>query len=261
MTAARHASVTIDGHCEPVIGKGHSSKIERAILLAAGLGTRMRPLTETRPKPLVEVAGKALIDHVLDALTLAGIKRTIVNVHHLASAVETHLASRTEPEIVISDERDRLLDSGGGIRKALPHLGPGPFLSLNADSLWIDGPSPNLNRMVEAFDAERMDILLLVASTSLSIGWGNRGDFSMDQHGRLKRPEPGEVTPFAYAGTAILKPELFAGTPDVFSLNLLFDRAIERGRLFGLRLEGFWMHVGTPQAVEEAGIRLRASLA
>lgn len=230
------------------------------MLLAAGLGSRMRPLTDKRPKPLVEVAGKALIDYSLDALGAAGIKRTIVNVHYLADQMEAHLGGRKQPEIQISDERAALLDSGGGIKKALPHLGQSPFLSLNSDAIWLDGPRPNLTRLMEAWDADRMDILLLVASTSYAVGWGNRGDFSMDQQGRLHRPKPGEVTPFAYAGVAILKPELFNDTPNIFSLNLLFNRAIAQNRLFGLRMEGLWMHVGTPEAVEEAALRMRASL-
>ena len=230
------------------------------MLLAAGLGTRMRPLTDDRPKPLVEVNGKAMVDYVLDALAIAGVERTIVNVHYFADAMERHLASRTRPRIVISDERARLLDSGGGVKNALPQLGEGPFLSLNSDAIWIEGPRPNLNRMAEAWDPATMDILLLVASTSFAVGWGNKGDFSMDQHGRLRRPKAGEVTPFAYAGIAVLKPELFEDTPEIFSLNLLFNRALERQRLFGLRMEGVWMHVGTPDAVGEAAQRMQASV-
>ena len=234
--------------------------IDHAMLLAAGLGTRMRPLTDTRPKPLVEVAGKPMVDYVLDALAEAGVMQTVVNVHYLADMMETHLKHRLKPRIIISDERDALLDSGGGVKKALPHLGAAPFFSLNSDAIWIDGPRPNLQRMIEAFDPAAADILLLVASTSLAVGWGNKGDFAMDQAGRLRRPKPGEVTPFAYAGIAILKPELFDDTPERFSLNLLFDRAMAKDRLFGLRLEGLWMHVGTPEAVEEAAIRMHASV-
>lgn len=237
-----------------------NTAIDTAMLLAAGLGTRMRPLTDAVPKPLVKVDGKAMIDYVLDALDASGITRVVVNVHYRADQIEAHLATRSRPEIVISDERAGLLDSGGGVKKALPHLGDKPFLSLNSDAIWIDGPRPNILRMIDAFDAEAMDILLLVASTSYAVGWGNKGDFSMDQHGRLRRPKPGEVTPFAYAGIAILKPELFIDTPDIFSLNLLFNRAIERERLFGLRMEGLWMHVGTPEAVDEASHRIRASV-
>lgn len=241
-------------------GRTLDTAIDTAMLLAAGLGTRMRPLTDAVPKPLVKVDGKAMIDYVLDALDTSGITRVVVNVHYRADQIEAHLATRSRPEIVISDERAGLLDSGGGVKKALPHLGDKPFLSLNSDAIWIDGPRPNILRMIDAFDADAMDILLLVASTSYAVGWGNKGDFSMDQHGRLRRPKPGEVTPFAYAGIAILKPELFVDTPDIFSLNLLFNRAIERERLFGLRMEGLWMHVGTPEAVDEASHRIRASV-
>ncbi|MBY0613280.1 MAG: nucleotidyltransferase family protein [Beijerinckiaceae bacterium] len=241
-------------------GRTLNTAIDTAMLLAAGLGTRMRPLTDTVPKPLVKVDGKAMIDYVLDALDASGITRVVVNVHYRADQIEAHIEHRDRPEIVISDERSGLLDSGGGVKKALPHLGDKPFLSLNSDAIWIDGPRPNILRMIDAFDADTMDILLLVASTSYAVGWGNKGDFSMDQHGRLRRPKPGEVTPFAYAGIAILKPELFVDTPDIFSLNLLFNRAIERERLFGLRMEGLWMHVGTPEAVDEASHRMRASV-
>ena len=234
--------------------------IDSAMLLAAGLGTRMRPLTDDRPKPLVQVAGKPLIDYALDALQGVGIGTVVVNVHYRAEMIEDHVAHRSEPLIRISDERDGLLDSGGGVRKALPLLGDKPFFSLNSDAIWIDGPRSNLTRMLEVWNVGAMDILLLVASTSSAIGWGNKGDFSMDQFGRLHRPKPGEVTPFAYTGVAIMKPELFDGTPEKFSLNLLFNRALERQRLFGLRLEGLWMHVGTPDAVIEAESRLHESV-
>jgi len=230
------------------------------MLLAAGLGTRMRPLTDDRPKPLVEVHGRPMIDYILDALQEAGVERVVVNVHYRADQMERHLSARSRPSILISDERDKLLDSGGGVRKALPLIGTEPFLSLNSDAIWLDGPRPNLLRLAEHWEPEQMDILLLVASTSFAVGWGNKGDFSMDQHGRLSRPQPGEVTPFAYAGVAVLKPELFADTPEIFSLNLLFDRAIATGRLFGLRMEGIWMHVGTPDAVQEADRRIAAAV-
>ncbi len=230
------------------------------MLLAAGLGTRMRPLTDSRPKPLVEVEGKAMIDYVIDSLADAGIERVVVNVHYFADMMEAHLSARKNPEILISDEREKLLDSGGGVKKALPMLGAMPFLSLNSDAIWLDGPRSNITRMIEHWDAETMDILLLLASTSHAVGWGNKGDFSMDQRGVIHRPKPGEITPFAYAGVAILKPDLFAGTPDVFSLNRLFNEAIGRERLFGLRLEGLWMHVGTPDAVQEAEQKIQASV-
>ena len=235
-------------------------KITHAMLLAAGLGTRMRPLTHTRPKPLIEVEGKAMLDYVLDALHVSGVEQVVINTHYLADMIEAHVKPRISPAITISDERSQLLDSGGGVKKALPYLGNQPFLILNSDAIWLDGSKPNITRMMEEWDSTKMDILLLLATTSNAVGWGNKGDFAMDQHGHLNRPKVGEVTPFAYAGVAIFKPELFCDVPDIFSLNLLFNRAIERGTLFGIRLEGLWMHVGTPEAVEEAEIKIRQSV-
>ncbi len=234
--------------------------IKNAMLLAAGLGTRMRPLTNTCPKPLIKVEGKAMLDYVLDALQESGVKQVVVNTHYLADMIEAHVKNRVNPSIVISNERDQLLDSGGGVKKALPHLGHEPFLILNSDAIWLDGPRSNITRMMEGWDPEKMDILLLLASTSNAVGWGNKGDFNMDQYGTLSRPQLGEITPFAYAGVAIFKPELFNNVPDVFSLNLLFNRAIEARTLFGIRLEGLWMHVGTPEAVKEAELKIRQSM-
>jgi N-acetyl-alpha-D-muramate 1-phosphate uridylyltransferase len=234
----------------------------RAMVLAAGLGTRMRPLTEATPKPLVTVGGKRLIDHVLDRLAAAGVDTAVVNVHYLAEQIERHLAVRRAPNIVISDERGELLDTGGGVVKALPLLGAAPFLHLNADTVWIDGVRPNLIRLAESFDAARMDALLLLAATSSSVGYAGRGDFAMAPDGRLRRRPEREVAPFIYAGVAILMPALFADAPSgAFSLNLLFDRAIGAGRLHGLRLEGVWMHVGTPEAVAAAEAAILASAA
>jgi len=230
------------------------------MVLAAGLGTRMRPLTETQPKPLVRVAGKALIDHVLDPLAEAGVGTAVVNVHHFADQMEAHLASRQRPRIVLSDERAQLLDSGGGVRKALPHLGTGPFFVLNADSFWIDGPRSNLARLAEAFDPARMDVLLLLASTAASTGYDGRGDFVMDPHGGLERRTERGVAPFVYAGVAILAPGLFDTMPDgPFSLNRIFDAALSAKRLHGLRLDGFWLHVGTPAAIGQAEARIAQS--
>jgi MurNAc alpha-1-phosphate uridylyltransferase len=222
------------------------------MVLAAGLGTRMRPVTDTRPKPLVEIGGKALVDFILDACAVAGVETAVVNVHYLADMMEAHLAGRERPRVVVSDERDRLLDSGGGVLKALPVLGDEPFFILNADAVWIDGPRSNLRRLAEAWDPDTMDVLLLCAPSSTAVGWGNRGDFAMDQLGRLTRAGAREITPFVYAGAGIWKPGLFAGRPEVFSLNRIFDELVPQGRLHGLRLEGFWMHVGTPDAIPEA---------
>ncbi len=233
--------------------------IDTAMILAAGHGTRMRPLTNDMPKPMVPVAGKPMIDHLLDRLATAGVRRATVNVHYLAEHLEHHLAKRSAPAIAISDERPLLLDSGGGVRKALPTLGD-TFFVLNADTVWIEGPRRNLERLIETWDPDRMDILVLVAATVTSIGWNNRGDFAMDQAGRLRRPRPSEITPFAYAGVGIWKAQLFENTPDVFSLNRLFDAGIAAGRLFGLRLDGTWMHVGTPQALDEANTCIAESI-
>jgi N-acetyl-alpha-D-muramate 1-phosphate uridylyltransferase len=233
-----------------------------AMVLAAGLGTRMRPLTDAKPKALVAVGGKALIDNVLDRLTAAGVTSAVVNVHHFADQIERHLAGRRNPQILISDERGMLLDTGGGVVKALPLLGPAPFFHLNSDTIWIDGVKPNLIRLAESFDAGRMDALLLLAATSASVGYMGRGDFAMGPDGRLRRRLEREVVPFVYAGVAILNPALFTDAPsDAFSLNLLFDRAIEAGRLYGLRLEGVWMHVGTPDAIGAAEAAILASAA
>jgi len=231
-----------------------------AMVLAAGLGTRMRPLTDTMPKPLVPVAGKPLLDHVLDRLASTGVDRVVVNVHYLADQIIAHTASRTKPRVTISDERGLLLGTGGGVVKALPELGAAPFFHINSDTIWIDGVTPNLTRLAEAFDAATMDALLLLAPTSGSVGYDGRGDFTMATDGRLRRRGEREVAPFVYAGAAILAPALFADAPaGEFSLTDLFDRAAEAGRLHGLRLEGLWMHVGTPEAVGEAEAAIRKS--
>jgi MurNAc alpha-1-phosphate uridylyltransferase len=231
-----------------------------AMVLAAGKGERMRPITDRIPKPMVAVGGKALIDHVLDRLAAAGVARAVVNVHYLADQLERHLAARQQPQIVISDEREKLLDTGGGVVLALGKLGPDPFFHVNSDTIWIDGVRPNLERLAAGFDAARMDALLLLAPTATSIGYSGRGDYRMLPDGRLQRRAEREVAPFVYAGAAILKPELFAGAPvGAFSLTKLFDRAQVAGRLYGLRLEGVWMHVGTPEAIAIAEDAIRAS--
>jgi N-acetyl-alpha-D-muramate 1-phosphate uridylyltransferase len=224
-----------------------------AMVLAAGLGTRMRPFNGQAPKPLVEVGGKALIDHVLDRLADTGVERAIVNVHYLADQIEAHLQSRRRPRIVISDERGTLLGTGGGVVKALPELGDGPFFHVNSDTIWIDGVKPNLRLLAAAFAPDRMDALLLLAPTTTSIGYAGRGDFAMASDGRLTRRRERDVVPFVYAGAAILTPGLFRDAPaGAFSLTAMFDRAAEADRLYGLRLEGVWMHVGTPEAVAAA---------
>jgi MurNAc alpha-1-phosphate uridylyltransferase len=232
----------------------------RAIVLAAGLGTRMRPYNGHVPKPLIALGGKSLIDYALDRLADAGVERAVVNVHHLADAVERHLAARARPRIVISDERAGLLGTGGGIAKALPALGDAPFFLVNSDTVWLDGVKPNIARLADAFDPQAMDALLLLAPTTDSIGYAGRGDFAMLPDGRLRRRAEREVVPFVYAGAAILAPALFAAAPaGAFPLTPLFDRAAQKGRLFGLRLEGVWMHVGTPEAVAAAEAALAAT--
>jgi N-acetyl-alpha-D-muramate 1-phosphate uridylyltransferase len=232
----------------------------RAIVLAAGMGTRMRTYNGHIPKPLVEVGGKSLIDYSLDRLADAGVESVVVNVHHLADILERHLAPRQRPHIVISDERGELLGTGGGIAKALPKLGDSPFFLVNSDTVWLDGVRPNFTRMAEAFDPRSMDAMLLLAPTTSSIGYAGRGDFAMLPDGRLRRRRENEVVPFVYAGAAVLSPSLFADAPKgAFALTVLFDRAAERDRLFGLRLEGVWMHVGTPEAVAAAEAALAAT--
>jgi MurNAc alpha-1-phosphate uridylyltransferase len=233
-----------------------------AMVLAAGLGTRMRPLTDTRPKPLVEVAGKALLDHMLDRLADAGVEIAVVNVHYLAEQIERHVAARKRPRVVISDERGQILGTGGGVVKALPQLGNAPFFHTNSDSIWIEGVTPNLTRLATAFDATTMDALLLLAPTAGSVGYAGRGDFTMAPGGALTRREERDVAPFVYAGAAILTPAMFKGAPQgEFSLTTLFDRAAAAGRLHGLRLDGLWMHVGTPEAISEAEAAIRKSTA
>jgi len=231
-----------------------------AMVLAAGLGTRMRPFNGHIPKPLVEVGGKALIDCVLDRLAAAGVERVVINVHHLAEQIERHVQGRTRPRIIISDEREALMGTGGGVAKALPALGDAPFFHVNSDTIWIDGVKPNLARLAAAFAPARMDALLLLASTATSIGYAGRGDYAMTPDGRLTPRGERDVVPFVFAGAAILAPALFRGAPTgAFPLTTLFNRAAEAGRLHGLRLEGVWMHVGTPEAVAAAEAALAAT--
>ncbi len=238
-----------------------SHRPDRAMVLAAGLGTRMRPLTDRVPKPLIRVAGRPLIDHVLDRLADARVETAVVNVHHFADQIERHLKDRRRPRIVISDEGEALLGTGGGVAKALD-LFDAPFFHVNSDTIWIDGVKPNLDRLAESFDPAAMDALLLLAPTTDSIGYSGRGDFAMTPDGRLRRRQEREVVPFVYAGAAVLSPDLFAAHPEgEFPLTLLFDRAAEAGRLHGLRLEGVWMHVGTPDAIAAAEAAITASAA
>lgn len=233
-----------------------------AMVLAAGHGRRMLPLSTTRPKPLTLVGGRALIDFCLDGLAEAGVETAVVNVHHLAEMIETHLSSRSRPRIIISDERDLLLETGGGVKRALPLLGDAPFLLRNSDSFWLEGVRSNLSWLAGSWNPARMDVLLLLASTVRAIGYAGRGDFFLDKDGRLSRRPERLVAPFVYAGAAIINPAIFANTPDgAFSLNLLFDRAIEAERMFGVQLDGMWINVENPASIAAAEVAIAASAA
>src|SRR5689334_12459 len=196
------------------MGDSGKNTPRRAMVLAAGLGTRMRPLTDTMPKPLVQIAGKPLIDRVLDRLADAGVEKAVVNVHHFAEQLIRHLARRVRPRVAISDERGLLLGTGGGVRNALPELGDAPFFHVNSDTAWLDGAKPNLLRLADAFDPEATDALLLLAPTEGSIGYTGRGDFAMASDGRLSRRGARDRVPFVYAGAAILQPSLFSNAPE-----------------------------------------------
>jgi MurNAc alpha-1-phosphate uridylyltransferase len=231
------------------------SEARTAMVLAAGLGERMRPLTLTMPKPMVPLAGKPLIGHVLDRLASAGVETAIVNVHYLPEQIEAFVQDRADkpPKAVISDERGVLLNTGGGVVKALPLLGPGPFFIHNADTVWSEGAANTLKRMLRKWDPARMDALMLLAPLVTSIGYGGKGDFAMAPDGRLTRRGEREVVPFAFAGVSLCDARLFEDAPHgAFSLNLPWDRALAAGRLYGIRLDGRWMHVGTPEALAEA---------
>jgi len=234
------------------------SKFTRGMIMAAGLGVRMRPLTDDRPKPLIEVAGRTLIDHAIDRFKAAGVKLIVVNVHYKADMIVAHLKKRTDVEIRIQDEGQKLLNTGGALKKALPHFAGEPFLTCNSDSIWLEGMGSNLDRLARRWDDAQMDCLMLLAPTFSAIGYDDRGDFTMDANGRLARREAQRVAPFAWPGVQIIHPRLIEkGRGDVFSTNQLWDVAIEAGRLYGLRLEGKWMHIGTPQARTEAEEFLR----
>ncbi len=233
---------------------------DTAIMLAAGLGKRMRPITDTMPKPLVAVAGKPLIDWGLDALSNASVGKAIVNVHYLADQLIEHLQNRTSPEITISNERDLLLDSAGGIINVLSLLGDKPFYVLNADTFWVgDEAKPNILALADVWDDARMDILLMTASLEQATGFEGKGDFVADGEGRLRRARDVSGKPVIYAGAAILHPRIFADAePGVSSLNRYFDAAIAAGRLYGMPMTGHWLTVGTPEAIGEAEAALSA---
>ncbi|MCX9148530.1 nucleotidyltransferase family protein [Erythrobacter sp. WG] len=222
---------------------------DTAMILAAGLGKRMRPLTASQPKPLVRVAGKALIDHALDRLAEAGIAKAVVNVHYLADALEAHVLARQAPKVTVSDERALLLETGGGMAKALPQL-PDPFFALNADNIWLDGPRNAFHDLSRRWDPEAMDALLLVVPHARAENFRGPGDFHMDPQGRLARRRDGRIAPFIFTGIQLVSHRLLRGAPDgPFSTNILWDRAMAEGRLYGLVFTGLWFEVGTPQAI------------
>ena len=231
-----------------------------AMVMAAGLGKRMRPLTATRPKPLIEVAGKPLLDHALGRLRAAGVEKVVVNVHYLADSVEAHLKNRpSELEVIVSDERPQLLETGGGLVKALPLIDVDPFLVVNSDNLWIDGPVDALKLLAANWDEARMDALLLLVPLARAHCHQGRGDFHMSATGTLRRRRPNAVAPFVYTGIQMVSKRLFAGEiPDgPFSTNLLWDRAIDGGRCFGAVHQGLWFDVGRPESIRQAEEILR----
>lgn len=224
--------------------------ITRAMVLAAGRGERMRPLTDERPKPMIAVNGAPMIDQLLDRLAEAGVERAVVNLHYKGELLRRHLAGRTRPALSFSEE-ESLLDTGGGIARALPQLGEEAFFVANGDVLWLDGPRPALTRLAETWNPEAMDALLLLQPGNGAFGYDGLGDFRMEPDGRLVRRSERKLAPFVYAGLHVLHPRLFEGAPaGAFSLNRLWDKAAAAGRLYGLRHEGAWYHVGTPQALQ-----------
>ncbi|MBI0433483.1 nucleotidyltransferase family protein [Roseomonas sp. KE0001] len=233
--------------------------LSSAMVLAAGLGTRMRPLTEATPKPLLKLAGRSLLDHALDRIDEAGIDTVVVNAHWFAEQVEATCASRPRPPTVVHEET--VLETGGGVRNALPLLGQAPFLVVNGDAFWLDGPVPTIERLAARFDPETMDALLLMVRTAAVQGETGRGDFLLDPLGRARRPKEREIAPYLYGGLQILHPRLFAGAPDgAFSTNLLWNRAIENGRAFGQVHDGAWFHLSTPMDLRRAEAALATGL-
>ena len=227
------------------------AQVETAMIMAAGLGKRMRPLTATRPKPLVKVAGKAMIDHCLDKLWEAGITKVVVNTHYLPDALEAHLQSVSYPfDIRISDERAQLMETGGGLVQAQHLIDEDLFYCINSDNLWTDGPTNSLERLAERWDDENMDALLLLVPQSSAQNYKGSGDFLLDDYGLISRPHPDRQAPFIFTGIQLLSKRLLRDAPEgPFSTNVLWSRAIEEGRLYGLVHEGTWFEVGSPQAI------------
>lgn len=236
---------------------------DTAMLLAAGLGTRMRPLTDDMPKPLIKAAGKALIDYALDRFADAGVTKAVVNVHYRADQMEAHLETRRAPQIVISDERDLLLETGGGLKKALPHLGDKPIFCTNTDAILIDGDKngdgDGCGILANSWNGDEMDALLLLIPIEATSGYGGKGDFDQDADGRIAF-RSGDSAPYVFTGLQIIAPALVAQGPEgPFSTKILWDKAAERGRLFGAVIDGFWLHVGDPDGLAEAERRLAVS--
>jgi MurNAc alpha-1-phosphate uridylyltransferase len=230
-----------------------STKPKTAMVLAAGLGLRMRPITDKTPKPLIKVAERTLLDHCLDRLVEVGVQRAVVNVHHLADQVRTHLRHRRDLEIIISDEHDQLLETGGGLVKALPHLGSEPIFVVNSDVLWLNGTVNALERLMDTWSDEIMDALLLVHSTVEAYGYRGRGDFVIDPLGLVARRPEREVAPYVFTGIEILHPRALKGAPTgAFSLNVIFDRLLETGRLYAIVHDGEWFDVGSPDGLSQA---------
>jgi MurNAc alpha-1-phosphate uridylyltransferase len=234
------------------------SQITAAMIMGAGLGSRMRPLTDDRPKPLVMVGGRTLIDHSIDRLAAAGVARIVVNLHYKSEMLRAHLAKRRDVEIIFSDETEMLLDTGGGVVKALHHFRDAPFFVLNSDSIWVEGPAAALPAMMEHWDPARMDGLLLLADMQTAMGYEGMGDFVLKAQGHVARARDHGGAAYAYPGVQIVHPRLFNGAPrGPFSTNLMWDEAIAKDRLFGTVLDGVWIHVGTPGARDEAEAYLR----
>lgn len=235
------------------------TRIATGMALAAGLGTRMRPLTDTRPKALVEVGGKTLLDWALDRFAAAGVAQCVVNVHHFADAMQAHLDARSgAPAVTVSDERAQVLETGGGVVKALPELGPDPFFVSNIDAVWTDEAEPELDRLQSAWDPQRMDVLLLLAPMQRTLGFDGAGDAFLEDDGRLRFRGEAPSAPYAYAGVHIVNPAVFAGRKaERFSLIEIWRDLVPKGRIHGLAMESFWMHVGDPRALAEAEARLK----
>jgi len=232
-----------------------STRPKIAMVLAAGLGLRMRPITDKTPKPLVKVADRTLLDHCLDRLVEVGVERAVVNVHHLADQIRTHLRGRRDLEIIISDEHEKLLETGGGVVKALPYLGSEPFFVANSDVLWLNGTTNALERLMVEWADETMDALLMLHSTVEAYGYRGRGDFLVDPIGLLARRPEREVAPYVFTGVEILHPRALQAAPQgAFSLNVIFDKLLEQGHLYGIVHDGEWFDIGSPDGLNQAEV-------